>query len=119
MAGSGGEVTSAILTSRHRTRRNCTLTCRRGPSGVPSWPARLTHSASADTINSSPTGLEQDRQFPRRHPMKLAYFDCFSGISGDITLGALVDARCRVEHLCSGLRGLQVPGWEPSAEKGC
>src|SRR5260370_28490350 len=49
--------------------------------------------------------------------MKLAYFDCFSGISGDMTLGALVDAGCGVEHLCSGLRGLQVPGWELSAEK--
>src|SRR5258708_27594371 len=49
--------------------------------------------------------------------MKLAYFDCFSGISGDMTLGALVDAGCGVEHLRSGLRGLQVPGWELSAEK--
>src|SRR5713226_777349 len=68
-------------------------------------------------MNSSPTGLEQGRQFPRRHPMKLAYFDCFSGISGDMTLGALVDAGCDVEHLRSGLRGLQVSGWELSAEK--
>src|SRR5579859_5547773 len=49
--------------------------------------------------------------------MKLAYFDCFSGISGDMTLGALVDAGCPIEHLRSELRGLQIPGWELSAEK--
>jgi len=49
--------------------------------------------------------------------MKLAYFDCFSGISGDMTLGALVDAGCVVEELRAGLRGLQVPGWELTAEK--
>jgi uncharacterized protein (TIGR00299 family) protein len=49
--------------------------------------------------------------------MKLAYFDCFSGISGDMTLGALVDAGCAVEQLREGLRGLQVPGWDLTAEK--
>jgi uncharacterized protein (TIGR00299 family) protein len=49
--------------------------------------------------------------------MKLAYFDCFSGISGDMTLGALLDAGCDLEMLREGLRGLQVPGWELSAEK--
>ena len=49
--------------------------------------------------------------------MKLAYFDCFSGISGDMTLGALVDAGCAVEQVREGLRGLQVPGWELTAEK--
>jgi len=49
--------------------------------------------------------------------MKLAYFDCFSGISGDMTLGALLDAGCDIEQLRSELRGLQVPGWELSAEK--
>ena len=49
--------------------------------------------------------------------MKLAYFDCFSGISGDMTLGALVDAGCDVAHLRAELGGLQVPGWELSAEK--
>ncbi len=49
--------------------------------------------------------------------MKLAYFDCFSGISGDMTVGALVDAGVPVEQLREGLRGLQVAGWELTAEK--
>jgi hypothetical protein len=49
--------------------------------------------------------------------MKVAYFDCFSGISGDMTLGALLDAGCEIGYLRSELRGLQVSGWELSAEK--
>jgi pyridinium-3,5-bisthiocarboxylic acid mononucleotide nickel chelatase len=49
--------------------------------------------------------------------MKLAYFDCFSGISGDMTLGALVDAGCSLELLRAGLQGLQIPGWTISSEK--
>jgi pyridinium-3,5-bisthiocarboxylic acid mononucleotide nickel chelatase len=49
--------------------------------------------------------------------MKLAYFDCFSGISGDMTLGALVDAGCDLQQLRRDLLGLRVPGWELSAEK--
>src|SRR6202022_4066285 len=53
----------------------------------------------------------------RQTPMKLAYFDCFSGISGDMTLGALLDVGCNIDYLRGALRGLQVPGWELSAEK--
>jgi len=49
--------------------------------------------------------------------MKLVYFDCFSGVSGDMTLGALVDAGCDVAQLRADLRALQVPGWDLSAEK--
>lgn len=49
--------------------------------------------------------------------MKLAYFDCFSGISGDMTLGALLDAGVSLDTLREGLGGLQVPGWEISSEK--
>ena len=49
--------------------------------------------------------------------MKLAYFDCFSGISGDMTLGALLDAGCDLQHLRAELRALAVPGWDLSAEK--
>src|SRR5882762_4370997 len=49
--------------------------------------------------------------------MKLAYFDCFSGISGDMTLGALVDAGVSLHHLRGQLRGIEVTGWEISSEK--
>src|SRR5215467_3517741 len=49
--------------------------------------------------------------------MKLAYFDCFSGISGDMTLGAVLDAGCSLETLRAGLGGLAVSGWTIAAEK--
>jgi len=49
--------------------------------------------------------------------MKHAYFDCFSGISGDMTLGALLDAGLPLDHLRHGLESLDVPGWQLSAEK--
>ena len=52
-----------------------------------------------------------------KDPMKLAYFDCFSGISGDMTLGALVNAGCPVDLLRAELKSLQIPGWTLTAEK--
>lgn len=38
--------------------------------------------------------------------MKIIYLDCFSGISGDMFLGAMVDMGIPVETLASGLYGL-------------
>jgi pyridinium-3,5-bisthiocarboxylic acid mononucleotide nickel chelatase len=49
--------------------------------------------------------------------MKLAYFDCFSGISGDMTLGALLDSGLSLDHLRTELRGLDISGWDITAEK--
>jgi uncharacterized protein (TIGR00299 family) protein len=49
--------------------------------------------------------------------MKCAYFDCFSGISGDMTLGALLDAGVPIEKLRDDLQRLNLPGWELTAEK--
>lgn len=49
--------------------------------------------------------------------MKIAYFDCFSGISGDMTLGALIDAGCPADLLRSELQALQVLGWTLTTEK--
>jgi hypothetical protein len=48
---------------------------------------------------------------------KLAYFDCFSGISGVMTLGALVDAGVSLAEIESHLRRLPLSGWHISAEK--
>ncbi len=49
--------------------------------------------------------------------MKLAYFDCFSGISGDMVLGALVDAGADITRIEVELRKLAVSSWTISAEK--
>ncbi|MGH9699615.1 MAG: nickel pincer cofactor biosynthesis protein LarC [Candidatus Acidiferrales bacterium] len=47
----------------------------------------------------------------------LAYFDCFSGISGDMTLGALIDAGASLPAIEAELRKLGLEGWTISAEK--
>jgi hypothetical protein len=49
--------------------------------------------------------------------MKIAYFDCFSGISGDMILGALIDAGLELKELETGLNGLSVRGFRLRAEK--
>jgi len=43
--------------------------------------------------------------------MRIAYFDCFSGVSGDMCLGALVDAGLPFAELAKGLEGLRVRGF--------
>ena len=48
---------------------------------------------------------------------RIAYFDCFSGISGDMVLGALVDAGAELREIEAGLRGLGLENWSLSAEK--
>ena len=49
--------------------------------------------------------------------MKIAYFDCFAGISGDMTIGALLDAGFEFEKLKSELKKLHLEGYELKAEK--
>jgi uncharacterized protein (TIGR00299 family) protein len=47
--------------------------------------------------------------------MRIAYFDCFSGISGDMCLGALVDAGVSIKELKKELEKISVRGYRLSA----
>jgi uncharacterized protein (TIGR00299 family) protein len=49
--------------------------------------------------------------------LKIAYFDCFSGISGDMCLGALVDAGVSLKNLVRELKKIPVKGYEIHAKK--
>ena len=49
--------------------------------------------------------------------MKIAYFDCFSGISGDMTVGALLDAGLKVETLEKELKKLGLSGYQLEVNK--
>ncbi len=44
--------------------------------------------------------------------MNVAYFDCFAGASGDMILGALLDAGLEVDTLRDALRGLAANEWD-------
>ena len=49
--------------------------------------------------------------------MRIGYFDCFSGVSGDMILGALVDAGLALERLQAGVTALGVSGISLSTER--
>lgn len=49
--------------------------------------------------------------------MKTAYFDCFSGISGDMIIGALVDLGLDIKYLEKGLKKLKLKNYKIEAGK--
>ncbi len=49
--------------------------------------------------------------------MKIAYFDCFAGISGDMTLGALIDAGADSDKLRQALSSLNISGYHIEINK--
>lgn len=49
--------------------------------------------------------------------MRVAYFDCFSGISGDMIIGAMIDAGLDFEHLKNELGKLNLAGYNINAQK--
>jgi uncharacterized protein (TIGR00299 family) protein len=49
--------------------------------------------------------------------MKIAYFDCFSGASGDMILGSLIDAGLSLQQLREELKKLRIPTVHLKAKK--
>ena len=49
--------------------------------------------------------------------MTIAYLDTFSGISGDMTIGAFVSAGVPIESLRTELKNLDVQGYDISAKQ--
>ncbi|MDP6439712.1 MAG: nickel pincer cofactor biosynthesis protein LarC [Candidatus Brocadiia bacterium] len=49
--------------------------------------------------------------------MKIGYLDCFSGVSGDMMLGALVDAGVALETIRAALAGLPLEGYRLEEHK--
>src|SRR5680860_67599 len=49
--------------------------------------------------------------------MKIAYFDCFSGISGDMTVGALLDAGLKIDTLEKELKKIGLSGYQLEVNK--
>lgn len=49
--------------------------------------------------------------------MRILYYDCFAGISGDMNLGAMIDLGIDREYLTGELDKLNLKGWELIAEK--
>jgi hypothetical protein len=49
--------------------------------------------------------------------MRILYYDCFSGISGDMNLGAMIDLGIEKEFITGELNKLNLKGWELIAEK--
>ncbi len=49
--------------------------------------------------------------------MRVAYLDCFSGVSGDMLLGSMLDAGLPLDDLRAALSGLPIDGWSLSATK--
>ncbi len=49
--------------------------------------------------------------------MKILYYDCYSGISGDMNLGAMIDLGIEKSYLVNELNKLNISGWELITEK--
>jgi pyridinium-3,5-bisthiocarboxylic acid mononucleotide nickel chelatase len=49
--------------------------------------------------------------------MKILSYDCFSGISGDMNLGAMIDLGVKPDYLINELNKLKIDGWKLDVQK--
>src|SRR4051794_2967030 len=77
-----------------------------------SWRTRAT-SASRRLVDYDPPGA----RIPKRSMSRILYFDCFSGASGDMVLGALLDLGLPLDGLRQALGSLAIEYGEVSSER--
>ena len=78
-----------------RSTRFCNASCIR----LDPWVAEVYHTPA----RSVKRAIEED------YSVRVAHFDCFSGASGDMVLGALIDAGVPAESIQAGLDSLGLP----------
>ena len=49
-------------------------------------------------------------------PLRTAYFDCYSGISGDMILAALIDLGVEDKHIVKALKKIDLKGYKLQAK---
>jgi uncharacterized protein (TIGR00299 family) protein len=74
-----------------------------------------------ETTRNSPEIIKGQKSSARAHTVavpvgRAVEVDCFSGASGDMLLGAIVDAGVPVDQLRDGLGALELTGWRLQAE---
>lgn len=64
-----------------------------------------------------PTIISKSVKYPMPEYKKIAYFDCFAGISGDMCLGALVDAGVKLSDIEKELKRLPIKNYSLKSRK--
>lgn len=54
---------------------------------------------------------------PYRYELRILYFDCYSGISGDMLIGSLMGAGCDFKKWRALMETLPLAGWSASIKK--
>ncbi|MBL7650510.1 MAG: DUF111 family protein, partial [Candidatus Hydrogenedentes bacterium] len=66
-------------------------------------------SPPADPGNDEPQPYHNPQPDAGGHVVQVAHFDCFSGVSGDMVLGAVIDAGVPVDAIRAALDSLGLP----------
>lgn len=88
------------------------------------WTTPIPHCPVVGDFAGQPKGLGVAGALVTFHALKgwsesmvCIFLDCFAGISGDMMLGALLDAGAPLDELLAGLQTMPLKGWDLRAER--